>query len=275
MDLLSRTPPVANHRIHYGPDPSQFGDLWLPSHAPTHGAPLAIFFHGGWWQSAYDLAYGGHLCNALRADGLAVWSVEYRRVGRTGGGWPTTFQDAAAGFDYAAILARTFPLDLTHVAALGHSAGGHLAFWLVGRHHIDPHSPLHAPQPSIPLRGVLSLAGCVDLRLAIDLSGLLTYAHDKREVFSLMGGPPASFPDRYRAGNPGDLLPLSVRQVLIQGKDDAQVPPALAQRWTDNARRQGDDVTLHLLDDTGHFDVVDPQSKAWPTVRAAVLSLFS
>ncbi len=233
-----------------------------------------VFFHGGWWQSAFDLAYAGHLCAAFKADGIAIWSIEYRRVGLTGGGWPMTFQDAAAGLDHAATLARIFPLDLTRVVAMGHSAGGHLAFWLAGRHHIDPHSPLYAPQPIVPLHGALALAGCVDLRLTIDLSGSLTYAHDKQEVYSLMGGPPSSFEDRYHAGNPGDLLPLNIKQVLIQGKDDAQVPPALAERWTQNARRQGDDVTVQLLEDTGHFDVVDPQSKAWPKVRAAVLALL-
>ncbi len=64
MDLLSRTPPKADHRIPYGPGPQQFGDLWLP---PGPGkAPLLVFLHGGWWKSEYDLAYAGHLCSALR-----------------------------------------------------------------------------------------------------------------------------------------------------------------------------------------------------------------
>lgn len=269
--LLARTPPKADARLHYGPDASQFGDLWLPpGSAPK---PTVAFFHGGWWQSDFDLAYAGEFCSALKAEGIAVWSVEYRRVGRTGGGWPATFQDAAAGFDHLAVLADSYPLDRSHVVAMGHSAGGHLAFWLAGRHHIEPASAVYEPRPRVPLRGVMALAGAVDLRMTIELSGNSTYAHDQREVYSLMGGPPKEFEDRYRAGNPGDLLPFNVPQMLVQGEDDAQVPPELARRWAERARRQGDDVTVTMIADAGHFDVVDPKSKAWPAVRRAVRSM--
>ena len=129
-DLLDRTPPRADRRIHYRPGDFQFGDLWLPAGGAKR--PLVVFLHGGWWRAQYDLAYGGHLCAALRAEGLAVWSVEYRRVGDAGGGWPGTFQDVAAGFDFVANLAEQFPIERTRVVAAGHSAGGHLAFWLAG-----------------------------------------------------------------------------------------------------------------------------------------------
>jgi acetyl esterase/lipase len=274
MDILSRTAPTADFRIHYGPGEFQFGDLWIPQHAEAHPLPVVAFFHGGWWQSDYDLAYAGFLCAALKAEGIAVWSVEYRRVGQTGGGWPTTFEDAANGFDYLANLAKQYSLDLTRVVAMGHSAGGHLAFWLAGRHHIEPSSPIHNPQPRVPLLGIISLAGAVDLRLTIDLAGYFSFAHDKQEVYSLMGGKPKDFEDRYRAGSPGDLLPLNIRQVLIQGMDDQQIPSQLPSRWADKARRQGDEVTVHMLPDAGHFDLVDPQSSAWATVRQAVEYVF-
>jgi acetyl esterase/lipase len=275
MNILSRMPPVADHRLHYGPGEAQFGDLWLPRQTAGNPSPVIAFLHGGWWQSAYDLAYGGHLCNALRNDGFAVWSIEYRRVGATGGGWPTTFQDVALGFDFLATLARSYPLDAGRVVAMGHSAGGHLAFWLAGRHHIPEGSPIHNPQPRVPLHGLVSLAGAVDLRLTIDLSGYFTFAHDKLEVYSLMGGTPADLPDRYRAGNPGDLLPLGVRQVLLQGTEDNQIPPKLPERWADNGRRQGDEVTVTMVPLADHFDIVDPESKAFAVVRGAVRQTFS
>ncbi len=272
MDILSRVPPNADARIHYGADASQFGDLWLPTGPKPY--PVVAFFHGGWWRSDFDLGYAGELCAALKAEGIAVWSVEYRRVGSTGGGWPMTFQDAAAGFDHLAVLAKSYPLDLSKVVAMGHSAGGHLAFWVAGRHHIEPHSPIYEPRPKVPLHGVIALAGAVDLRLTIELSNSLTYAHDKREVYSLMGGPPSQVEDRYKVGNPGDLLPFNVPQVLVQGEDDAQVPPELARRWAERARRQGDAVTVRMVAGVGHFEVVDPQSKAWVVVRAAVRGIM-
>lgn len=272
MDLLSRTPPAADHRIPYGPGKFQFGDLWLPSSRGT--APLLVFLHGGWWKSKYDLAYGGHLCSALRSRGLAVWSIEYRRVGDTGGGWPATLQDVAAGYDFIGHLEKSYPLDLRRVIAAGHSAGGHLAFWLAGRHHIIAGSPLRDPQPRTPLQAVIGLAGAVDLQLTIDLSGHLAFAHDKEEVYALMGGTPTEQPDRYLAADPGHLLPFNIPQTLIQGAADDQIPADLPERWAEKARRQGEQVTLTIIPGAGHFDIVDPQSKAWPAVESAILALI-
>jgi acetyl esterase/lipase len=274
MSLPTRPVLSADHRIHYGSGQYQFGDLWLPANPTEQRLPLVVFVHGGWWQSAYGLDYAGPLCAALKAIGIAVWSIEYRRVGSTGGGWPMTFQDVAAGFDYVATLAKTYPLDLDRVIAMGHSSGAQLAFWLAGRHHIPVTSRIYEPQPKVALHGLIALAGAVDLQLLCDLSGYFTFAHDKDEVYSLMGGPPTQFEVRYRAGNPGALLPLNVPQILIQSADDGQIPPQLPVRWAEMARRQGDDVTVTIVPGVDHFDVVDPQSKAWSTVHAAVLKLL-
>ena len=273
MDILSRPVPSADHRIPYGAGPCQFGDLWIPqTRSPS---PLVVFLHGGWWESDYDLGYAGHLCAALKKEGIASWSVEYRRVGETGGGWPATFKDVAAGFDFAATLAKSYPLDLSRVITMGHSAGGHLAFWLAGRHHVDPHSEIYQPRPQVPLRGAIALAGAVDLRLTIDLSGYFTFAHDKHEIYDLMGGRPADLPDRYKAGNPGDLLPFHVPQVLIQGTADDQIPPELPSRWNEMSRRMGDNATVSMIPSANHFDVVDPESGAWGTVRDSVRKMVS
>jgi acetyl esterase/lipase len=274
MDILDRPVLTADHRIPYGPGPLQFGDLWLPTPSAPHQLfPTVAFFHGGWWQSEYDLGYAGYLCQALKQHGIAVWSVEYRRVGDTGGGWPFTFLDAAAGLAYLNTLARSHPIDLTRVITMGHSAGGHLAFWLAGLHHVDPHSEI-CTQPTVPLRGTIALAGAVDLRLTIDLSGYFTFAHDKQEVYSLIGGTPANYPDRYKQANPGDLLPFNIPQILIQGTEDTQIPPTLPARYAALAHRAGDTVTTHLIPQATHFDVVDPDSPAWPTILTCTQSLL-
>ena len=274
MDVLSAIPPPADYRIRYGPNEFQFGDLWLPMSAAKSPLPLAVFVHGGWWKSEYDLRHAGHLCAALKSAGVAMWSIEYRRVGSTGGGWPMTFQDVAAGCDHVTTLAKSFPLDLNRVIAMGHSAGGHLAFLLGGRHHVSEASPIYQPRPRVALRGVIALAGAVDLRLTCDLSGYFTFAHDKHEVYNLMGGSPAEFQDRYRAGSTRDLLPLGLPQVLIQGSEDDQIPPEMPGRWAELARHQGDAVTITMIPLADHLDVIDPQSKAWATVQSEVLTML-
>jgi acetyl esterase/lipase len=272
MNILTKPVLRADFRIPYGPDPQQFGDLWLPA---TPNPPLVVFFHGGWWKSEYDLGYAGYVCSALKQAGIATWSVEYRRVGNTGGGWPATFQDVAAGFNFIHAVAKTHPLDLSRVITMGHSAGGHLAFWIAGMHHLDPASELHVAAPAVPLCGTIALAGAVDLQLTIDLSGYLTFAHDKQEVYDLMGGTPAEHPARYKQANPGNLLPFNIPQVLIQGTDDSQIPPELPARYAEKARGLGDTATVTIIPNAGHFDVVDPDSKAWPAILAAVKKLLA
>jgi pimeloyl-ACP methyl ester carboxylesterase len=153
---------------------------------------------------------------------------------------------------------------------MGHSAGGQLAFWLAGHHHVPPESAIARPAVTLPMHGVIALAGAVGLQMTIDLSGWFMFAHDKQEVYSLMGGTPAQVPERYKAGDPAELLPFNVPQVLIQGTEDEQIPPRLPERWAERARRMGDAVKVAIIPGAGHFDVVDPESKAWPRVMAAV-----
>ena len=279
QSLLDRTPPVADHRLMYGTAPQQFGELWIPvpprSDVQASGRwPLLVFVHGGWWKAEYDLRYGSFLCAAMKALGVAVWSIEYRRVGDAGGGWPGTMQDVAAGMDHVAKLAEEFPIDTARIIVAGHSAGGQLAFWLAGRHHIPPASVLAQPQPKLALKGVVGLAGAVDLRLTIELGGFFQFTSGGPAVKAVMGGSPTQVPDRYSAADPGELLPLGVAQILIQGSEDDQIPTTLPERWAEAAKRQGDAVEVKRVAGADHFDVVDPESKAWPVSRDAILKLL-
>jgi acetyl esterase/lipase len=260
--LMTNPAPAATTRVPYGPDPLNFGDVRLPKGAGPH--PVVVVIHGGSWKAKYDLAHIGHACAALTARGVATWSVEYRRVGNPGGGWPGTFQDVGQAIDFLREIAPRYDLDLTRVVAIGHSAGGHLALWAAGRSRIPVGDPLHAESP-FHLMAVVSLAGVGDLRRAWQRQ------QDDRSVAALMGGGPDEVPMRYAMASPAELLPLGVRQVLIHGTEDAEVPFAEAEGyWA--ARAAGDDVTLVRLPGTGHFEVIDPLSPEWSTVADVVFS---
>jgi acetyl esterase/lipase len=102
----------------------------------------AHFIHGGCFKAAYatarDLAPMG---DALKADGIASWNVEYRRLGQPGGGWPGTYLDVGRAVDHLHALARQYALDLGRVVVVGHSAGGHLAMWAAARSGLPTASP--------------------------------------------------------------------------------------------------------------------------------------
>lgn len=262
QDIAALPAPAAGMRLAYGTDSLQFGELRLPKGEGPF--PVVVVVHGGCWLSQYNLQYMTHLSAALAEAGYATWNLEFRRVGDAGGGWPGTFLDVAQGTDYVKELAKRYPLDLKQVVVLGHSAGGHLALWLAARRNLPRKSELYTRKP-LKVKGVVALAGIADLE---------NYANDKGScnaaVPKLLGGMPAEVPDRYLQASPMHLLPLKVPQRLVQGELDPIVPVTQATAYASLARSKGDAAEVMLIPDTGHFDLVAPQSPAWGTVRKAV-----
>jgi acetyl esterase/lipase len=261
--ILTRNAPPADQRVVYGKAESQFGELRLPKGPGPH--PVAIVIHGGCWLSQYNLAYMGHVSAALTEAGIATWSIEYRRIGQDGGGWPGTFEDVARAADHLRELAKTHPLDLTRVVATGHSAGGHLALWLAARKYLSRENPLFSGDP-LPLAGVVALAPITDLRkngTACD-----------REVLQLMGGSAKERAATYNLASPVELLPLKIPHAIVQGDADPIIPMAMATEYVEAAKKKGDDVTLIAIEKAGHFEVVDPKSFAWARIQEEIQSML-
>ena len=226
-------------RFDYGDDPSQFGELSLPSGTPRG---VVVVIHGGFWKSAYDLSLGRPLAASLVEEGWAAWNLEYRRVGN-GGGHPATFDDVAAGIDKLADL----DVDLTTVVTLGHSAGGHLAVWAAGRGKYDGWPPKVTVTAAISQAGVLDLVGGSEQGLgggAVD--ALLGHAAG-----------PADEPV-----DPLQQVPLDVPVFCVHGTGDDIVPPVQSETYVGAAVGAGAEAELVEVDGD-HFVVIDPTSVAW------------
>lgn len=234
--------------VSYGEARDQVGDLHLPAGAGPH--PVAVIIHGGFWRDLYDRTYIRPLADDLVARGYAAWNLEFRRMGppRGEGGYPMTLDDVAAGIDYTEALAAEHPLDLDRIALVGHSAGGHLALWATGR-----------ANPIVSPAIVFALAPVADLRLAHAM-GLSDGA-----VEMFMGAAPDAAPDVYAIASPIERVPTGVRQVLVHGRADENVPIEIARRYFEAARDAGDDVEL-LEFDTEHLSLVDPSHESWLAV---------
>ncbi|OFW53514.1 MAG: esterase, partial [Actinobacteria bacterium RBG_16_67_10] len=191
--------------------------------------------HGGYWRARYDRSLTTELCLDLADRGLAAWNVEYRRV-ESGGGWPETFEDVAAGVDALADLDAA--LDLERVVAIGHSAGGQLVFWAAAR----PMLPQDAPgaRPRVRVAAAVSQAGVLDLRLAAQLRA-------SAEPTRALLGDPDEHANRYELASPRERVPLGIPQLVLHGDRDDIVSIRIATSYAEAARVAGDDCELVLL----------------------------
>jgi acetyl esterase/lipase len=256
----------------YGEHPDQVVDFYAPrtARAADAKAPLVVVLHGGAWRAPYDRRHVSPFAAFLARRGFAVASVEYRRGGTGGEGeagrWPETFDDVATAMDALPKLAVTLlpQADSRRTVVTGHSAGGHLALWAAARHVLPADSPWHGPTP--PLRGVVALAPIADLTKAEEL-GVCSHAASQ-----LLGGE-ERFKERLPYADPTALLPTGIATTLVQGRTDIVVPPQVADSFAEAAARAGETVGLTLLEDVGHFPLIDPAADACALVAEEIAQL--
>ena len=240
QDVAGLTFQAPSKTLNYGAEPLQIAEYWQTDDS----APLLLLIHGGCWLNAFDLTHIRPLASEIAANDIAVLSIEYRRIGDPGGGWPGTFEDIQSAFEFA----TTLPHDKIYVS--GHSAGGHLALWLAANTKHEK------------LGGVIGLAAISDLH---------TYSQGtsscQKATIDLLGGQPEDEPDRYAAASPMGLE-FNTQIQLLHGRDDPIVDPGLSESFCE--QHKADCV---MFDKLGHFDVIDPrqvpsqtminQIKAW------------
>jgi acetyl esterase/lipase len=248
--------------VRYGPSVDQQADLHLPR---TPRPPVVCLLHGGFWRMPHGRDQMAAVADDLVSRGLAVWNLEYRRLGAPQAGWPATMEDVAAGIDHLAQLSVAgVDLDLDRVTVVGHSAGGQLALWVAGRNRSRSAQP-----PRVRVLAAVGLAPMADLAHAYDLRV------GGEVVAELLGGPPSQYPERYQAASPIEMLPLGVRQLVLHGTADDVVPIDLSRRYSRAAAAAGDAVELIELSGAGHMDYLDPSSEAHATLCRWLLAFMS
>lgn len=237
----------ADQKLVYGDtNPGlQYGLLWLPKE-PVNGTtpPLIVLIHGGCWLNAYDIRHTFPLSSALAEAGYAVWSIEYRRSGDEGGAWPGSLEDVREGLVFTSRL-ESYPVDMSRMVIMGHSAGGHLA--------------LLAASENKNIDAVVGLAA---------ISDIVEYSRGENScqtaTIDFMGGEYEENQAAYDAANPVGK-PVNDRTVLLQGDIDVIVP-------VEQSQLPG--ATAVVFEGAGHFDWVHPGTAAYQLLLSTLQDLF-
>lgn len=100
--------------------------VFYPKHAGNAARPCIVFFHGGGWNSGAPTHYY-RSARELSLLGLVAISVEYRIKNRHDGSALDSVRDVKSAMRWIRSHADKLKVDPDKIAALGSSAGGHLA----------------------------------------------------------------------------------------------------------------------------------------------------
>ncbi|WP_159103267.1 S9 family peptidase [Tsukamurella sp. 1534] len=286
--IVGRFPVVQPQRIPYAvpggiADPAQnYGDLYLPvapviQQNPSGGplgahptiptlpaqVPVVVLLHGGGWRTPSAAASMSEMARSLVSHGVAVWNVEYRRIG-AGGGYPITLTDTAAAIDFLqTVKAQHAPnLDLDNVVVAGHSAGGQLAVWASARSMLTPGAM--GSVPAVTPAAVVSMGGVLDMRRAVADGNVNT---------RLFLGLPDEFPQQFAVADPIQNINPKVPVTCFNGTSDRIVRPEGCESFTAALKAKGGHGQALLLQGAGHnvYLPSQAQNRYWPVVQKSIL----
>ncbi len=218
-------------------------DIYMPEGDGPFPAVLVI--HGGAWAWGSKSVYV-RLSKRIATRGFVVMAINYRLAPKHP--FPAQILDAQYAVRWLRHHAQEYRVDPQRIAALGYSAGGHLAC-LLGtaddQAFVDPDLPeeLSRYSPRVPV--VIAGGAVCDLDWVDENSTKLAY---------WLGGTPSSQPEAYRLASPRlHVSPDDARFFLYHGTRDQIVPMECAERMHETLRRAGCSSELHLLKNRDHF----------------------
>lgn len=194
-------------------------DLALPRAAGPH--PLVLLFHGGGW-SAGERVHLRDEMTTLAGLGYAAASVDYRLMDDGARNrFPTQIADARCAVRYLRRRSGALGLDPDRIAAVGFSAGGHLAELLATAPEVDAlDGDCGDTETSPAVRAAIAYYAPSDLRPEASYGR----AAD-RIITRFLDGTRREHPDRAALASPlthvdADDAPV----LLVHGTEDTVVP---------------------------------------------------
>lgn len=246
-DWQSRSEALRKHcrvscDVAYGPTLAERMDLY---HAERDGAPVHLFFHGGYWRSLGHREFG-FVAEGLVAAGINVAVINYALCPTVAFG--ELVRQARAAVAWMLRNDSMLKVDASRLSVSGHSAGGHLAAMLLAT---DWQGQYGLPDDLI--NGALCISGLYDLRPfpwswlqpKLQLTG-----RDVNDYSPL-------------------LLPCRVpapAQLVAGGEESGEFARQM-HAYAEHLQARGTSVTAELLPGDDHFSILDHYAPGGRFVR--------
>ncbi|PPG64124.1 hypothetical protein C5C27_04370 [Rathayibacter sp. AY2B7] len=229
-------------------------DVWKPisddAAAKANHASLVYVFGGGW--VAGDRTMWAPFFQYLTAQGITVFSIDYRLSTEDEASWSTSISDVRCAVGWIHDHADTYGIDSERVAISGGSAGANLAL-LAGYTSDDPAPAGCGANTSV--RAIVDFYGPTDLSALESESGS-TVAVDMMHTY--LGATAEEEPERY-----ADLSPIthvsasSPPTLLLHGTHDGMVPSSQSEKLAAALNAARVDHRLVLISGAQHgFDMI-------------------
>lgn len=226
-------------------EPQRLDVAW-PADGGPH--PLVVLVHGGGWSGGDKSSYHAAM-RLLAGQGYAAASVNYRLASAPRNVFPAAVEDVRCAVRWLRSHAGEHGIDPSRVAALGSSAGGHLAAMLGTAAEVeglDGSCPLRDVSPSVS--AVVAIAGPHDIRTAGALD-----PSQRGMVENFLGVRPEADMRRALLASPAVHVDAgSPPFLLIHGTADGVVPIRQSRSMRDTLRAAGVPATLVELPGVGH-----------------------
>ncbi|WP_196258153.1 alpha/beta hydrolase [Pelagibacterium limicola] len=221
--------------------------------------PVVVYIHGGGWMFGHHNVQHPNLVqmrlfDSLAAAGYAVARISYRLSSE--GHFPTQLHDCKAAIRYLRHYARLFGINPDRIAALGESAGGHLALLLGLETPPAFEGEVGITGASSSVQAVVDWYGVTNL-LTIDSQALpdsrVTHGSAESSAGRLIGGAITDRMDAACAASPITWVSEGAAPCLVQhGTADAVVPPDQAREICNALTAAGVRAELELIDGADH-----------------------
>jgi acetyl esterase/lipase len=226
-------------------------DVYIPpGPTPPGGRPALLAIHGGGWRKNSKDDYGPEVAAQFVPAGYVVVAINYELSTPRRPSWPANLNDVRAASLWVHEHAAQFGINPNEIAAIGESAGGHLATML----GLDPGVTSANPTRSASVAAVIDFYGPANLTTLVGESVV-----GGRAAEEFLGGTPQQVPQRYEQASPVDQVKPGAPPILIlQGTDDTIVPLSQSQELAATLTASGDPNRLVAVPGELHGFEFDP-----------------